>query len=104
MGSKEKSLIRQAKQAGMPIPDRILNKPFLSWGLDLYLIAYYELQFDRNQNDNIPWSVIINYSAHNELNREQTERLIYFIRELDRVFKEWLNNKGPKNHGKPSVS
>ena len=100
MGSKEKFLIQQANRSGMPIPDRIANKPKLAWGLELYLNAFYELQFDRNDNEYIPWSVIVNYASFNEFSKDQTESLIYFIRELDRVFKGWLNNKGPKN-GKP---
>ena len=84
----------------MPIPDKIANKPKLAWGLELYLFSFYELQFDRNQNDTIPWTVITQYASFHDFSREQTERLIYFVRELDRVYREWLNNKGPKN-GKP---
>lgn len=84
----------------MPIPDRIANKPRLAWGLELYLMGFYELQFDRNQNENIPWTVITQYASFNEFSVDQTQRFIYFVRELDRVYREWLNNKGPKN-GKP---
>ena len=83
MSGIEKNLIRQAKQMKQAIPDRIKNKPTLSKGLDLYLNAFFDLRYDRNQTNFIPWKVIVDYSRHYNFSEEQEERLIRFTRALD---------------------
>jgi len=96
--AKEENLTKQAKRMGQPIPDRIKNKPKLTTGLNLYYDAFLELQFDRGQNDRIPWSIIVKYAEYYDFDEIQTERLIYFIRKLDEVFIKRLNKKRSKEN------
>lgn len=93
MSGKEKNLLKQAKQMNQPIPDRIKNKPVLKTGLNLYLDAFYDLQYDGNEAGNIPWTVIVNYADRYEFSEVQTEMLIYFVRRLNECFNKWHNKK-----------
>lgn len=100
MASKEETLIKQAKQMNVPIPDRILNKPVLAQELNLYYEAFFDLQYDRNANEKIPWSVIVKYSDRYNFDQEQEELLIRYIRILDKAFHDW-STKGSRDNGKP---
>lgn len=94
MSSKEKTLIKQAKQMGQPIPTRIQNKPILNSDLMLYYDAFFELQNDRNASNRIPWTTIVAFVDRYNLSETQEERLIDFIRVLDDTYVDWLNRGG----------
>jgi hypothetical protein len=96
MGPIEQTLIRQAIQAGQPIPDRIENAPELELGLNLYLIAFFDLDSERSHSfgyTRIPWSSIQDYAAANEFDGYQTECLNYFIRKMDSANAERLDKE-----------
>ena len=100
MSGKEKSLIRQAKNMRMPIPDRIKNKPILKSDLIIYFNAFFDLVSDRRENGFIPWSSVIQYSIYYEFDSIQTEKLLFFIRALDAEHKKWIDKteKGVQSH------
>jgi len=97
MSGIEQNIIKQAKQMHQPIPDRIKNKPILNADLMLYFDAYLILQDDRNSNNKIPWTVKIKYSETYHFSEIQTERLIYFLTEMDLVYIKWLAEKRKRN-------
>jgi len=86
LGESEQRIIKQAIRAGNPIPDRIANKPDLMIGLDLYLMAYFDLSTERPPSmtiSPIPISKMKEYALYWNLEFEQTEDLIYLIRRMD---------------------
>jgi hypothetical protein len=99
MGPIEQSLIKQSIRAGLPIPERIQNAPELLPGLNLYLIAFFDLDTDRAASFGyapIPWSSIKDWALYHDLDGYQKETLYIHIRALDRVNAEYVKNKnGP---------
>lgn len=86
MGPSEQKLARQYYQMGLPLPDRIANAPRLIQGLQLYLQAFFDLDSERSHAmgiSMIPWSSIVNYAKAYDFEEEQTQDLIYFIRQMD---------------------
>lgn len=84
MGEVEETIARRAIQAGQPIPDRIANAPELAIGLRFYLECFFDLDSERDEGP-IPWSRIVGFAQYHELNWEETDDLIYFVRRLDTV-------------------
>lgn len=83
---KEASIIKQARQNGKPLPARIANAPELLPGLQLYLQAFFDLDAERSHGfslSQIPWSKIKEYSKDLELDEEQTDDMLFFIRKMD---------------------
>lgn len=71
---------------GQPVPDRIMNAPELTPGLELYLSAFFDLDSERSHGNGpmpIPWSSIKSYAAAFDFDEEQTEDLFYFTKALD---------------------
>ncbi len=85
MGPIEKDIVTQCLRFKQPIPERILNKPELQKGLDIYLQAFLDLSLDRT-NEAIGWSSIIAYAQYYGFDFEQTEDLIFFIRAMDEEY------------------
>ena len=86
MGNIEDGIIKQAKRAGNPIPDRILNKPVLRIGLSIFLEAFFDLDSERTHSFGltaIPWTSIKKYAESYEFDQEMTEDLLYLVREMD---------------------
>lgn len=86
LGPTEQSIAKQSVRSGQPIPDRIANAPALRLGLLFYLQAFFDLDAERSQGmglGRIPWSSVIQYAAHYELDEEQTDSLLDFIRIMD---------------------
>lgn len=86
MGPIEQTIIRQAVQAGHPLPDRIANAPELQEGLQLYLQAFFDLDSERSHATAptaIPWSSVQYYASSFDFDEEQTEDLHFFIRRMD---------------------
>jgi len=83
MGQIEQQIIKQSIREGKPIPDRIQNAPILPNYLIMYLQAFYELDTERI-HQYIPFSSILRYAKFYEFDREQTENLIYYIRQIEK--------------------
>ena len=72
----------------------------LEMGLDLYFIAWLELNSCRSVGlglGPIPWIAVYTYSKEFEFNPDQCESLHHHIRAMDKVYFEWVekNNKPP---------
>lgn len=88
MGPIEQTIIKQALRAGNPIPDRIANAPELKPGLNLFLEAFLELDSERSHSfgpERIPLTKIFEYANAYEFEQEQTEDLVYLVREMDKA-------------------
>lgn len=86
IGASEQTIIRQALQAGQPIPSRIANAPNLIQGLEIYLQAFFDLDSERSHAmgpTSIPWTSISEYAKAFEFDETQTEDLFFFIKKLD---------------------
>lgn len=86
MGRYEESLIRQSRQVGTPLPNRILNKPKLFQGLQFTLGAFFDLDSERHHGNGlqrIPWSSILRYGLHYELDEDELEDFFYLIKRMD---------------------
>ena len=89
MGAVEQNIIKQSKQAGLPLPDRIANAPVLRLDLAMYLNAFFELDASRQvgmEVGKIPWHIMIEYARYHALSEEQTDNLVYFVKALDTAF------------------
>lgn len=96
MERSERQIVKSAMMQGHVIPDKILKRPELILGLDLYLEAFFDLEHDREYGMNlspIRWSTIRNYCIVNNFDEEQTEKAHYFIRSLDLTYMEIQNKK-----------
>lgn len=86
MGLVEQQLAKQALRARQEMPDRIANAPVLFPGLQIYLQAFFDLDFERSHSmgaTHIPFSSVVDYARAFEFDEEMTEDLIYFIRQMD---------------------
>lgn len=96
MGQHEQTIAKQAIRAGQPIPERIANAPELQPGLQLYLMAFYDLDTERSHANGltlIPWSSIAGYAQAFDFDEEQTDDLFYFIKAMDSAHIEALGAK-----------
>jgi hypothetical protein len=96
--SIEQNILKQAIRFGQPIPERIINAPELRLGLRLYFNAFFDLDAERSHAlalTPIPWTSIMHYARAYELDEEQTEDLVYFIRYMDNVNLDRLRKKNP---------
>lgn len=101
MGPIEQSIAKQAMRAGNPLPKRIAEAPELRPDLALYLQAFFDLDSERNHSlapTAIPWSKIKDYAVTYEFSEEQTEDLLFFIRQMD---SEHLQRIAKQMKGKP---
>lgn len=86
LGSSEQSIAKQAMRSGQELPDRIANAPSLRQGLWFYLQAFFDLDGERSHGmglGRIPWSAVMAYADYYDLDEEQTELLLQFIRSMD---------------------
>ncbi len=104
MGPIEQNLIKQAKRFKEPLPDRIKNKPKLGLGLDYFLEAFYVLEHDRTWLTGmaviplpLPWGTLVKYAEVHELTGVLFEELLYFVRELDIAYVQYLTQKSTAN-------
>jgi hypothetical protein len=99
MGEIEQGLIRQAKMAGEPIPERIASKPILSAGDLPYYMAFIELDTERSHSFSlakVPRSAIVAFANECGLNNEERDDLIFIIRIMDAAHLEYLAKKREK--------
>lgn len=87
-GPVEEKRIRNALRQGQPIPRKIRDAPALRLGLELYFMGYQDLARSRPgglTTGPIPWGAIQEYCAWNELSREQTEEMHFYISRMDQA-------------------
>ena len=99
MGEIEQNLAKQAARAKAPLPDRIANAPVLHQGLELYLDAFFDLDSDRQVGQAllpIPWSSVIRFAEVYELDNEQRDDLLFFIRCMDNAHIDRVNKKNAR--------
>lgn len=86
MGQSEKTIALQAIRAGQPIPERIRNAPTVPLGLELYLVAFFDLDSERTHNGSvqrIPWTSMAQYANAYGFSEEQTMELFHFVKKMD---------------------
>jgi len=80
------------------LPDRIANRPQLIQGLELYFIAWGDLDSERAVGFGlgpIPRSAMVNYAREYGFSEEQKEDLLYLVREMDNDFLARQSKKKP---------
>lgn len=86
------------------MPDYVLNQPSLTLGLELYLNAWFELDWERRRvrGERIRRSSVWEYGRDFDLSYEQTEDLWFYVSRMDGEFLDWYaeHMKGIAN-GKP---
>ena len=68
-------------------------------GLELYWDAFQELNTCRAGGmglSPIPWLAMIEYARTYDLDEDQTDDLVFFIREMDNAFMKWFEKHGSK--------
>lgn len=82
MGAVEQGIVDQSRRAGLPIPDRILNRPELLPHLEIYFQAFFDLQAEGGENS-IPWTAMKEYSEYYGFSEDQADVLFFVIPEMD---------------------
>lgn len=76
----------------MPLPDSILNKPILSYGLDFFWRAFWELSTDRDigmSEGPIPWSSMDRWALRHEIDGDEFNRFVLIMRAMDSAYIEY---------------
>lgn len=113
-GKTEAVIIELARKTGMPLPDRIANKPQLIGGLELYWKAFCELSSDRDigmAEGPIPWSSMNMWAVRHGIYGDGFDRFVAVLRSLDEAYldkqsktkKKTLGKKGSGSFKKPSM-
>lgn len=80
------------------MPDWIVNAPELLLGLELYWVAFQELNTCRPEGvagpRPIPWIAALEYARFHGFDEEQVDRLWYFTRKLDEALIRWSQSRG----------
>lgn len=97
-------IVARASRQRMKIPKGILNAPQLLPGLELFWWAYQDLSSCRPASFGgalpIPWTAIKEYAVLSDLDPDQTDDMVYFIRKMDSEFLVWYE----EHHGSKSKS
>lgn len=76
-----------------------MNAPTLPEELEFYYEAFHELSTERQIGMGvgpIPFLAILAYARHYDLDYEETEVLIFFIRQLDAFYLKYAQKKADK--------
>lgn len=95
-GPVEQNIIRQCMREGLALPNKIQNAPELGFGLQLYMGAFLDLNTDRPTGwgpTQIPFSAIMAYADVYQIEGEQREDLLYFVRGMDAAFLDYHSKK-----------
>lgn len=76
-----------AMRSGEPIPDRIVNKPKLNLGSEIYFQAYIDLSPD------ITWLSVVKYGQFYELDKDTIENLIHVLKIVHYDFNQAVKKK-----------
>jgi hypothetical protein len=82
----------------MPIPEKIKNAPQLYEGLDLFYIAFMDMNSCRalgyGMVGPINWLTINTYCDVHGLQGEQREDMFFFINKMDAAYSDFTRPKG----------
>lgn len=102
-GGSDDRIIEQARKMGMPIPDRIKNRPQLATGLEFYWRAFTELSADRDigmAEGHIPWTAINQWALRHDIQGYEFERLVSVLKIVDTAYMEKRHSQHKKAIGK----
>ncbi len=102
-GPREERIIKQARQAGQPIPDNILNSPMLSPGLQFFYSSFVELCTTRDSMGPIPWTALHAYAQFHEMDPDEEDYFIIVMRIMDAAYTQWLAEKQKRAHKEASA-
>lgn len=92
----ERLILEQCARENIPVPKKIRDAPELQMGLQLYWIAFTDLNSCRQIGYSvapIPWTAIREYAVANGFDEEQEEDLIYLMGCMDREYIKFTNRK-----------
>lgn len=95
-GPVEQQIIQQCLRSGMELPDKIKNAPSLLPGLELYFIAFQNLESSRETGFGIGpiwWKTIEDYCVSKGFSEEQKEACHYHLREMDTEYMKAMRRK-----------
>jgi hypothetical protein len=96
-------VVRQAIRFNEPLPDRIANRPELMFGLELFYVAWFDLDSEREVGFGlgpIKRSAIVAYAEEYGFSEEQKEDLLYLVREMDNDYLARQAKKKPSKGGR----
>lgn len=91
--------MKAAKRKKRPLPDWYLDEPVLIHGEQFFINAFWLLNTERNVGmdlGEIPWSKIVKYGRHCQLDRDMIDILVYVVRELDGAYLGWEKKQAEK--------
>jgi hypothetical protein len=83
----------------VPLPESIANAPELELGLELFFSAFWDLTTCRPSGwsvQPIPWSAIIEWGQMHELDYEEMDDLLFYVREMDSEFIDYVAEQNSK--------
>ena len=96
-GPVEKSILAECIATNRPLPPQIQNAPEIPLGMELYIVAFQDLDSSRMPAFNgvapIPWLAINEYAQALGLDDDETEDLHFFIRRLDHFYIKYYRDK-----------
>jgi len=102
-GKTEAAIIELARKTGMPLPDKIANKPQLIGGLELYWKAFVELSSDRAismAEGPIPWSSMNSWALRHGIYGNDFDRFVAVVRGVDEAYLQKRGKSKKKTLGK----
>lgn len=96
-------MVKQAIRFNEPIPAGIANRPELMFGLELYYVAWFDLDSEREMGFGlgpIKRSAIVAYAEEYGFSEEQKEDLLYLVREMDNDYLARQSKKQPTKENK----
>lgn len=102
-GANEAKIIEQAQKLGMPLPEKIKNKPKLRIGLNLYWRAFLDCSSDREMGmaeGPLPWTSMNEWAIRYDIVGDEFDRLVLLLRAMDSVYLDTRNKTSKKNMDK----
>lgn len=102
-GGSDDRIIEQARKMGMPIPDKIKNRPQLISGLEFYWRAFTDLSADRDigmAEGHIPWTAMNQWALRYDIWGYEFERLVLILKKVDTAYMEKRHSQHKKTIGK----
>lgn len=89
---------------GLPIPDKMQRAPELQPGLNLYMMAYADLDRGRSVGFGgetpLSWDLIDRWCHSHGIFGETRDDVFAHVRSLDEAYLKWRESKRPKGKGK----
>ena len=95
-GPIEQTIIRQCIHDSLPLPEKIKNAPQLGLGLELYYIAFFNLESCRLNGvsiGRIPWTAVQEYCISNEFSEEQVRDTHLYLKMMDNEYIKFVSRK-----------